>query len=314
MPHIHLLLNHFPTVGFSVGLALFFVALLTKSDDLKKASLAIFFLIGLTTIAVYVTGSAAELAIQNLPDVSKDMIVKHADAALVAFVFMQITGALAFIALWQYRRISRPAPGMMPAILVLSIVTFGLMANVATIGGDIRHPEIMSADEATAPVTPSAFQIGWLTNASVGHFILGHDWAWPTSETLHFVGLCLLFTVVLLVDLRMLGMAKRLSFGALHRLLPLGLLGFGVNVVTGMAFFISSPGQYTRNVAFHWKIALILLAGLNTLYFMLVDEPWEVGPGDDAPLRAKVVAASAIFLWLGVLFCGHMLPFIGNAF
>ena len=36
--------------------------------------------------------------------------------------------------------------------------------------------------------------------------------------------------------------------------------------------------------------------------------------GDDAPLRAKVVAASAIFLWLGVLFCGHMLPFIGNAF
>jgi len=35
---------------------------------------------------------------------------------------------------------------------------------------------------------------------------------------------------------------------------------------------------------------------------------------DDAPLNAKVFAASGVVLWLGVLFSGHMLPFIGNAF
>jgi hypothetical protein len=57
-----------------------------------------------------------------------------------------------------------------------------------------------------------------------------------------------------------------------------------------------------------------VLGGLNVLYFLLDDTPWKVRAGDDAPLGAKLVAASAIFLWAAVLFCGHMLPFIGNAF
>ena len=112
----------------------------------------------------------------------------------------------------------------------------------------------------------------------------------------------------------MLGMAKQLSFDGLHKLLPLGLLGFGVNLTTGMLFFITIPEQYTKNIAYYWKVALIMLAGLNALYFMVFEEAWEVGPGEDAPLRTKVIAASAIFLWIGVLFFGHMLPFIGNAF
>jgi hypothetical protein len=58
----------------------------------------------------------------------------------------------------------------------------------------------------------------------------------------------------------------------------------------------------------------VVLGALNVLYFMLLDEPWAVGSGDEAPLRAKVAAGSAIFLWVGVLFFGHMLPFLGNAF
>ena len=58
----------------------------------------------------------------------------------------------------------------------------------------------------------------------------------------------------------------------------------------------------------------MVLAAFNVMYFMLLDEAWAVGPGDDAPLTAKLVAASAIFLWIGVLFFGHMLPFLGNAF
>ena len=132
---------------------------------------------------------------------------------------------------------------------------------------------------------------------------------------LHFIGLCFLFGVVLIVNLRMLGIGKTmLSFAALHQLLPLGMLGFALNLTTGMVFFIAAPQQYTTNPVFYWKVVFILLAGINVLYFMLMDEPWRVEAGEDAPLRAKLVAASAIFLWVGILFFGHMLPFLGNAF
>ena len=39
-----------------------------------------------------------------------------------------------------------------------------------------------------------------------------------------------------------------------------------------------------------------------------------MGPGDEAPTSAKVIAATSIFLWFGVMYWGRMLPFIGNAF
>jgi hypothetical protein len=79
-------------------------------------------------------------------------------------------------------------------------------------------------------------------------------------------------------------------------------------------FFISTPGQYIKGYAFAWKMVFVVLGGINVLYFMLFDEPWHVGAGDDAPLTSKLVAASAIVVWVGVLFWGHMLPFIGQAF
>src|SRR5262245_8539969 len=121
LPHIHLLLNHLPTVGFSVGLGLFLVSLLTKNGTLSRAGLAVFFVIGFTTIAVYVSGVAAEVEVGALEGVSQATVKSHEDAAFLAFIFMQVTAALAFIALWQYRRISHPAPGVLPAVLFLSI-------------------------------------------------------------------------------------------------------------------------------------------------------------------------------------------------
>ncbi len=73
-----------------------------------------------------------------------------------------------------------------------------------------------------------------------------HSWVWPACETLHFVGLCQLFGVVLIGNLRMLGVGKALlSFADLYQLLPLGMLGFTLNLITGMMFFVATPGQYT---------------------------------------------------------------------
>jgi hypothetical protein len=318
LAHAHLLLNHLPTIAFGVGVVLYIIAFFGKNDVLRKTSLVLFFVIAVLAIPTYVSGSAAERVVcpeaMCPPDVSMDTIRVHEDAALVAFAVMEITGFFAWLALWQLRRTPKIGAWNWNVILVLAAASFVLMALAAAEGGEIRHPEIRAANEATEgaeaePYTGFARSIGGTIAGNTG---IG--WLWPACEAIHFVGLCMLFAVVLAVDLRILGMAKGLSFQSLYQLLPFGMLGFVINLITGMLFFLAAPGQYVNNVEFHRKVIFIILAGINVLYFMLVDETWAVGPDDDAPFRAKFAAASAIFIWLGVLYYGHMLPFLGNAF
>jgi len=309
LAHVHLLLNHFPTIGFGIGIALYVAAIIGKKDDLKRASLVLLFLIAAVAIPTYMSGNAAEEVIKD-KGVQTAAIRAHEDAALWAFIVMEITGFLAWLSIWQYRVVRRVPGWTTPVILILSLMSFAAMARTANLGGEIRHPEIASAPPEAAAANPDAEG----TARAFGSFVTGHTYVWPSCETLHFVGLSILFTVVLLVDLRMLGVAKKLSFSALYQLLPLGMLGFALNLTTGMFFFIGAPQQYTKNPIFNWKMIFVVLAALNVLYFMLLDEPWTVGSEDEAPFGAKVMAASAIFLWIGILFFGHMLPFLGNAF
>jgi hypothetical protein len=314
LAHIHLLLNHFPTIGFGIALALFLVALVGKNEDLKRASFVIFFLIAALAIPTYQSGNAAFETLCPMnecpPGVSVAAVREHEDGALWGFAFMEITGFIAWLGLWQYRLISKTPRWSVTAVLILSLLTFATMARAANLGGEIRHTEISATPHAADAGEPATMGFA----RGIGAYITGHTWVWPACETLHFVGLSILFTVLLLVDLRILGMAKGLSFAALYQLLPLGMLGFMLNLVTGMAFFLGAPEQYTKNDIFYWKILFVVIASFNILYFMLLDEPWTIGDRDDAPMTAKLAAGSALVLWVGVLFFGHMLPFLGNAF
>jgi uncharacterized membrane protein len=310
LPHIHLLLNHFPIIGTIIGLGLFLFAVIGKSDDLKRAGLVVFAGIALLSIPTYMSGNGAEEVLRKLPGVSTNAIAAHNNAALVSLVFMELTGIFAWLGLWQYRRFLHARHWTIGTVLVLSVVTVYFMAVTGTTGGQIRHSEILTAAEAKllagASVPPLA--------SGLSGFVTGTKWMWPVCETLHFVGLSLLMGVVLLVDLRMMGMMKRISFPVLHRLLPWGILGFAINVLTGLLFFIGSPEQYTKSVPFQWKMALVLVAGANALYFTMFDDVWDLAPGDDAPMRVRVAAGSAVVLWVAIMWCGNMLPFIGDSF
>ena len=242
--HLHVVLNHVPTIGFCVGLVIFLIGLVRRHDSLKRTGLTVFFVVANVSIATYVTGVGAEELIKDRPDVSATAIRAHEDAALLAFALMETTGFFAWLALWQWRRIPRQTPrATLPVVLVLSVVTFALMANAANLGGEISHAEIRAASAATTAV-PDGEATG--VARSLGMFVAGESWVWPACETIHFVGLCMLFSVVLIVDLRMLGMIKSVSYAAVFQLLPLGMLGFGLNLITGMLFFIGNPGSTSQ--------------------------------------------------------------------
>ena len=155
-----------------------------------------------------------------------------------------------------------------------------------------------------------------LKATELSHFMTGSKWAWPLCETLHFIGLALLIGVVGMLDLRLLGRMRHLSYAAVHSLIPWGILGFVINLITGALVFIGAPDQYLDNVAWWYKLAFLAIAGLNVLYFETTQakRALTIGSGDDTPRAFKVIGAVSIFSWFMVLYWGRMLPFIGTAF
>jgi hypothetical protein len=146
--------------------------------------------------------------------------------------------------------------------------------------------------------------------------MVNSPWAWPASETVHFLGLSLSFGVLLAVNLRILGLMKQVPFADVHRLLPWGMLGFGANLITGMLFFVGQPKQYLDSAPFYWKIVFLMIAGANFLYLTVFRKAWTEHPESrwDATLADKAMAFLSMFAWLAALYCGRMLPFIGHSF
>lgn len=307
--HLHLLLNHVPTLGAVVALGLLLLALARRDEGLKHAGLELIFAIAVLTLPVYVSGVAAYRELREQPDVSEMAMLLHQDAALTGFVLTEFAGFVAWAGLWQTRRRGRAARGVVAAVVLLLTVALAVMARAATLGGEIRHPEIRSSVSAVAEA-PDADQFVATAINTVG---LNSTWAWPAAEAVHFLGLALVFGVLLAVNLRILGVAKRVAFADVHRLLPWGMLGFGVNLVTGMFFFVGQPGQYVGSGPFYWKVAFLMIAGANFLYLTVFKRPW-VANRSEFGLPDKAMAVASLVAWLGVLYAGRMLPFLGRAF
>jgi hypothetical protein len=137
------------------------------------------------------------------------------------------------------------------------------------------------------------------------------EWAWPLAESLHFIGLSLLAGTIFLFDLRLLGVANRIPLLALHKLIPWGLAGFGLNLTTGLLFLMSEPDQYVYNPSFHLKMVFMAAAGLNaSLFYLIAYRDIAAAPQQlTAPRRARVIAAASLLLWVGVIIAGRLLTF-----
>ena len=120
--HLHLLLNHIPTVGSVVALGFLLLALIRRNEHLQHAGLEVLFVIAVLTLPAYMSGGGAHQKLRDLPEFSDTAIRVHQDAALAGFAVTEFAGFVAWIALWQYRRRGRPARGLIPAATLLTMV------------------------------------------------------------------------------------------------------------------------------------------------------------------------------------------------
>jgi hypothetical protein len=254
-------------------------------------------------IPTYISGAASMWALAGNPDSPRSLINHHRDEALLAFIGLGVTGCFAWIVLWRLRMGKALSNRSMYTVLAFALVTLFLMAEAGHEGGFITHEEIRGPAELAA------------TNDNVGRTVDIEDGfnsivtAFPAMETLHFIGMGMVFGTVLFVTLRVLGLVKIIPFSAVHRLLPLGLIGLVINTFSGMLLFISDSGRYVAMPSFPSKIEAIVIGAIAMLYFSLSDKLWAVKAGDDAPVIAKMVAAVTLVSWTLVVILGRILPY-----
>jgi uncharacterized membrane protein len=231
------------------------------------------------------------------------MVQLHQNSAMVTLLCMTAAGMFAWFGIWEYRRHSRSGPLVTAATLISTIAASSLVLLTASIGGKISHIEIRDASDAA--VTEA---VGW--RLPIERWVNDNAFSWPTLEMLHYVGMAFLFGVATVYLFRMLGIMKGISFRALHRLLPMAIIGFVLNTLTGMVFFAAAPQIYLGKQGFHTKILGILLATIPILYFTMFDAPWKVKADDDVPATVKLAAMATFVLVVVVMAYGRFLPWL----
>jgi len=158
--------------------------------------------------------------------------------------------------------------------------------------------------------------VQWLRATSASEWINSSTWIWPLCETLHFMGLSLLVGITGFFDLRLMGFFRRVTVAAVRELMPFALIGFAINVATGVVFLIGLPEQYARNPVWWYKVGFLMLAGLNALFYetRLSAKVLALDSSGETPRAAQLVGLVSLLSWFAVLYCGRMLAFIGDAF
>jgi hypothetical protein len=156
----------------------------------------------------------------------------------------------------------------------------------------------------------------WLKATPLSEATRVYPWVWPVCETLHFVGLAMLVGIIGLIDVRLLGFFRRVPLAELRKLLPYGIAGFVINLITGVVFVVGAPEQYVYNTAFYYKLLFLAVAGLNALLFEIFygRRLAALRVDDLTPVTFRVAGAVSLLSWFMVLYWGRMLPFLGDAF
>ena len=143
--HVHLLITHLPIFGSILGAFVLAYGLWSKSNQTKIAAYFLFVIAALGAGIAYLTGEGAEDAVEEIQGVSENIIKQHEEFALFALISLIVLGISSLFALIvTYKKTSLLKTASL-LTLIISLVSFALVARTGYLGGQIRHTEISTS-------------------------------------------------------------------------------------------------------------------------------------------------------------------------
>ena len=153
----------------------------------------------------------------------------------------------------------------------------------------------------------------WVETTSASQALAGSIWTYPILESLHAVGVAVFLGLLLVWDLRLLG----LLFGRVPvtevwaRLIPWIAAGAFFMMASGVALFVAKPVYSWGHVFFRIKLVALILALANAVAFHFGIErrvvDWDCVP--IPPRAARVAGVCSIALWAVIVVAGRLIGY-----
>jgi len=153
-----------------------------------------------------------------------------------------------------------------------------------------------------------------IENSPFGMALAESRYAFAVIEGVHLIGLALSVGLIFLTDLRLTGLLfKAVPVpDVLRNLRPYVIVGFVAVFVSGVLLFWAEATMLVENPAFPFKLAFIVLAGINALYFEFVIAKRAPVRENHAilPVSVKRAGYASLVLWTLVIICGRLIPYM----
>jgi hypothetical protein len=153
----------------------------------------------------------------------------------------------------------------------------------------------------------------WLEHTPLATAVSESVWLFPLIEGSHILALPLSVGMIVMFDLRLLGLAFRT--GAASRLMRdvvrWSKFGFAVMFITGGVLFMTQASKAYDNVFFRTKLLLLVILGINAAAYQIIFygkmAQWDsLGR---TPLGARVCGGLSLIVWIGVIVCGRTMAY-----
>ena len=151
----------------------------------------------------------------------------------------------------------------------------------------------------------------WLEYFDLAVYIRLSPLLFPAIEVVHFIGFIFLVGSAFLFDLRLLGIARKISVkDVAGYVLPWSRRSLILVVPSGLLLFVSQAKALSTNGVFGLKLILILIAFTNAgIFHRFTFRSVSNWSASETPAAAKAAALISLLLWVSVISCGRLIAY-----